>query len=200
MPESGRSTSGEDIRQNQILDTVAHKPQQEHAARKDICALEIEASIVQGLANYGLLFAHLEYIYHEKLQETLLVSVLRSDHEQSEFDMLNYFTCISAPMFRQSPVTAVDPVPETHVTGASADPDPSGRVETSTVGDEPAVDVVVSAATLEVVDGASGSAERKLGVAVAVPEYSGHPGTPVLGAARPPPQSGTVQISSVSGS
>lgn len=60
--------------------------------------------------------------------------------------------------------------------------------------------LVVSAAAPDIVVGASGSAERKLGVGVAVPEYSGHPGTPVLGAARPPPQSGTVQISSVSGS
>lgn len=60
--------------------------------------------------------------------------------------------------------------------------------------------LVVSEAAPDIVVGASGSAERKLGVGVAVPEYSGHPGTPVLGAARPPPQSGTVQISSVSGS
>lgn len=62
---------------------------------------------------------------------------------------------------------------------------------------------VVSTATLEatvVVTGASGSAERKLGVGVAVPEYRGHPGTPVLGGARPPPQSGAEQISRVSGS
>lgn len=40
-------------------------------------------------------------IYHKKLQETLLVLVLPSDYEQSEFDMLNYFTCISAPKFRR---------------------------------------------------------------------------------------------------
>lgn len=62
---------------------------------------------------------------------------------------------------------------------------------------------VVSTATLDaavVVTGASGSAERKLGVGVAVPEYRGHPGTPVLGGARPPPQSGTEQTSRVSGS
>lgn len=73
--------------------------------------------------------------------------------------------------------------------------------EDSSVPDEEVVAVVVSAAPLDVVIvAASGSAERKLGVTVAVPEYNGQPGTPVLGGARPPPQSGTVQISSVSGS
>lgn len=100
-------------------------------------------------------------------------------------------------------------VPETIV----AVPDPSVPVTTITVveegdEDEPepdeeeTVEVVVSSAALDVavVVGASGSAVRKLGVGVAVPEYRGQPGTPVLGAARPPPQSGTVHISSVSGS
>lgn len=97
----------------------------------------------------------------------------------------------------EAPVALADPsVPVTTTTDVEDDDD-----------DDPAPDdeaevVVVSEATLDVVvtAGASGSAERKLGVGVAVPEYSGHPGTPVLGAARPPPQSGTVHISSVSGS
>lgn len=97
----------------------------------------------------------------------------------------------------EPPVALADPsVPVTTITELEEADDE----DSSSLDEE--VAVVVSAAPLDVdvTVAASGSAERKLGVTVAVPEYSGQPGTPVLGGARPPPQSGTVQISSVSGS
>jgi hypothetical protein len=102
------------------------------------------------------------------------------------------------------------PVPDTLavtpvLTGPAVDEDTTPSLSplvTTVVATAAAVVAVVSTTTtppLVVVPPALVNPVQNCGVTVSVPSYSGHPGTVLLGGARPPPQSINSQISPVSG-